>query len=230
LPALVRFFKQDNESQVLATPFILADDNEPNEINVTTTTYVLSTSSLANQTTVSEPKGEEAGVRLRLTPTISREAVLLDMELEVSAFAQSATVAGNLPDKTTNLITGKVSVPDGELFVVGGLTSETSSRAVDKIPILGDLPLIGFLFQSKSTSKSRSNLYVFLTAFVLTDKDFRDVGDLTRQAEKGVRDFKEGKNIKLERWEPPPKFEDTKAMEEGNDSFTPIRRYKAKEN
>jgi len=229
LPALIRFFKQDNESQVLATPFILADDNEPNEINVTTTTYVLSTSSLANQTTVSEPKGEEAGVRLLLTPTISRQAVLLDMTLEVSQFAESATVSGNLPDKTTNLIQGKVSVPDGELFVVGGLTSETSSRAVDKLPILGDLPLIGFLFQSKSTSKKRSNLYVFLTAFVLTDKDFRDAGDLTRQAEQSMRDFKEGKTIKIERWDPPPKFEDRRLEDDASDTFTPIRRqYRAR--
>lgn len=208
IPALVKFLKGNNESQVIATPFILADDNEQNEIQILTTTYVLTQQSVGTANMIQEPKGEEAGVTLRITPTISKNAVLLDMYLEVSEFAEAATTTGNLPDKTQNIIQGRVSVPDGELFVIGGLTSESKSESVDKIPILGDIPLLGLLFQSRSKSSRRSKLYVFLTAHVLTDRSFRDSEHLTREASEGVKTFKGGKDIKLQHFTKPPVFKD----------------------
>ncbi len=229
LPALIHFLKSTNEAQVISTPFILADDNEQNQIQIITTTYVMTQQTVGEQSVIAEPKGEDAGVILSITPTISKNAVLLDLQLEVSEFATSATVSGNLPDKTQNTITGRVSVPDGELFVIGGLTSESKSVSVDKVPILGDIPLLGYLFQSKSQSKRRANLYVFLTAHVLSDRTFRDVEQLTREAEEGVRSFKAGKDIKLQNFGRPTVEQggdgDTSAQLDETDQLIPITSY-----
>jgi len=213
----------------VATPFILADDNERNEINILTTTYILTTDVLNQTTSSTRPTGEDAGVRLAITPTISRKAVLLDLELEVSQFADAATIEGNLPDKNTNKVTGVVSVPDGELLVVGGLTTQASARSVDKIPLLGDLPVIGFLFQSKSVVKKRSNLYAFLSAYVLSDRYFRDVEHLTEEARQGVMSFKDAGKIKIQHFTPPEQFEEKSADLETGKDLRPITPYYPKD-
>jgi hypothetical protein len=94
-----------------------------------------------------------------------------------------------LPPKTTNTITSAVTIPDGEIFVIGGLTREVKSKSVSKVPIVGDIPIIGKLFRSESVSNQASNLYIFLRAHVLTHPTFLDGIDLTTQADSQVREF-----------------------------------------
>ncbi|HVR73838.1 MAG TPA: hypothetical protein VMT52_05875 [Planctomycetota bacterium] len=190
-PALVRFFKTNTDTQVLATPFILADDNQQNIIDILETRYVQTTATV-NTTTQSSQQGEDAGITLEITPTISSQsAVFLELFLEVSQF-QGGGTAEVLPPKTTNTVTSAVTIPDGEIFVIGGLTRENKAKTVSKVPILGDIPLIGKLFRSESTSQSTSNLYVFLRAHVLTHPDFEDGKELTRNARGFVEDFAPG--------------------------------------
>jgi hypothetical protein len=86
-------------------------------------------------------------------------------------------------------VTSSVTIPDGEIFVVGGLTRQSKSKSVSKVPILGDIPILGKLFRSESTAQSQNNLYVFLQAHILTDEEFQDGIDLTRQAEKKMHVF-----------------------------------------
>jgi general secretion pathway protein D len=187
-PFLIQFFKNNTDSQILATPFILADDNEENRIDILETRFVTNTSVQNNQTTLQQQTGEPAGITLAITPTISgsQRAVFLTMEMTVSAFQGQGT-ANTLPPKAENTMTSSVTIPDGEIFVVGGLTRENKSKTVDKVPILGDIPLLGKLFRSESTDQSQNNLYVFLRAHVLTDEEFRDGLDLTGQAEEKLR-------------------------------------------
>src|SRR5690606_14707989 len=110
-PALVSALKVNTDSEVLATPFILADDNVENEINITETRFVINTNTVNEATTTSQ-QGEDAGITLNLVPTISSSnAVLLDVQLEVSEFAQAQT-AQVLPPKTTNRIRSIVTISD----------------------------------------------------------------------------------------------------------------------
>ena len=84
------------------------------------------------------------------------------------------------------------------------------------------------LFQSKSTSRRRSNLYIFLTAHVLTDKYFRDIEVLTRQAEEGVRSFEKAKDAKLQNFTAPPDIDERIEDEEGlnlKDEMIPVTPY-----
>lgn len=188
LPVLLRAIKTDTDSQILATPFILADDNQTNSLSVQSEVF-FETSSQGQVAVATGQDSEQAGITLSLTPTISGSVVLLELELEVSSFGGASTGTGAVPDKATNTITSNVTIPNAELFVIGGLARENSSTAVDKIPLLGDLPLIGRLFQSRGSTKSRDNLYVFLTAHILADENSDDLRHFTRRAVEGTKAF-----------------------------------------
>ena len=186
-PALVSFLKSNQDSEVLATPFILADDNVPSDINITETRFVQNTATGTNGTTTSSQQGEDAGIRLNIFPTINSEnSVFLELELEVSEFGQ-ASVAGVLPPKTTNSITSSVTIAGDGIYVIGGLTRSNRSKVVSKLPLLGDIPILGKLFRSEGDSESLTNLYIFLRAHILTDRNFQDLRQLTAQAEERVK-------------------------------------------
>ncbi len=193
LPFIIRFFKSHSDSQILATPFIVADDNEENRIDILETRFVQNTTTQNNQTTLSSQQGEPAGITLSIVPTISgsNRAVFLEMDLSVSEFAE-ATAPGTLPPKSENTVTSAVTIPDGRMFVVGGLTRENKSKVVSKVPLLGDVPLLGKLFRSEQTVNSHNNLYVFLQAHILTHEDFDDSSELTEQARLQMEKLGEG--------------------------------------
>jgi len=210
LPILVHLFKNNSDSQIVATPFIVADDNEENTIDIKTTAYIQQTVS-TNVAATSSTEQEDAGITLTIIPTISgsENAVLLDLSLVVSEFAATSTAGGSLPDKGSNTLTSRVTVPNGELFVIGGLWRDNKAKVVDKIPIIGDIPLIGWLFQSKAVTRARDNLYAFLTAHILSDELFRDAQQLTQQAvEKGVNMYGEG--LRIQNFEKPKPYGERK--------------------
>lgn len=188
LPVLLRAIKSDSDSRVLATPFILADDNETSDITSNTTVFFETTTS--TNTGTSTGQGEtEAGITLSLTPTISENVVLINLSMSVSSFGSGSSGSGSVPDRSDNTINSQVTLADGELFIIGGLVREMDSIAIDKVPILGDLPLIGRLFQSRSSTKTRNNLYIFLNAHILRDDNFGELKDLSEQGLEGVHSF-----------------------------------------
>ncbi len=202
LPILLRAIKTDTDSQILATPFILADDNQVNSISVQTEIFY-QTSNTTNVNTTSGQSSESAGINLSLTPTISEKVVLLQLELEVSSFGGAATTSGTLPNRSTNTIISNVTIPDGGLFIIGGLARENEEKAIDKVPLLGDLPIIGKLFQSRASNWGRDNLYVFLSAHILDEEDFNILQDISDQAIEGVRSFAD--NMELQQFEAEPR-------------------------
>ncbi len=202
LPAILRAIKQDSESKILATPFILADDNQESSINIDTEIF-FETSNTTNVNTTSGQSSESAGIRMSLTPTISKEVVLLQLNLEVSSFAAASSSTGTLPDRSVNTVNSNVTIPNGSLFIIGGLARENESTVVDKIPFLGDLPFLGRFFQSRGTDSSRDNLYVFLTAHIIDEERSADLELLSDQAIEGVRGF--GDVLRLNKFELPNK-------------------------
>ena len=211
-PMLVQFLKANSDSKVLATPFILADDNVQSTINITETRYVTNSSTVNTATTTSQ-QGEEAGITLDIFPTINSEnSVFLEAGLEVSEFAAAAT-GNTLPPKTTNSITSSVTIAGDRLYVIGGLTRENKAKVVDKIPLLGDIPFLGKLFRSEGDSSSVTNLYIFLRAHILTDENFKDLGSLTDQALEKVDKNSEQDPLKSQFTLPPQK---PKAKAESN--------------
>ncbi|NCG55527.1 MAG: hypothetical protein GWP35_01335 [Proteobacteria bacterium] len=199
-PLIVNALKTDEDSNILATPFILADDNQENSISVLTDIFY-TTSNTTNVNVTTSQQSESAGITLSLIPTISSEVVLLELELEVSAFAAVSDGTGALPDKTTNTVTSKVTIPDGGMFIIGGLAQMAQANVASKVPFLGDLPIIGTLFQSKGNSSIRDNLYVFLSAHIMDDSEYNNLGNFTKDAIEGVRSFDD--DIRLQQFSDP---------------------------
>jgi len=127
-----------------------------------------------------------AGTELSITPNISegrdgREDFLkLIINLSVNSFEGEGT-ANVPPGKQTNTISTDVTVPDGQIIVLGGLTTMSDAITVNKIPLLGDLPLIGSLFRSVANSQTHGVLYVFIKANIVKDVNFSDLAELTEE-------------------------------------------------
>ena len=128
--------------------------------------------------------------------------IFIELNLEVSSFSGAGTTTGTLPDRNINTIESRVTIPDGRLFIIGGLARQTESLSVDKVPILGDLPLIGRLFQSRSSDKRRDNLYVFLTAHILGGENFADLENFSDQALEQTRSFRD--DLEINNFQSPP--------------------------
>jgi len=155
--ALLTAMQQKDYGRVLAKPKILVNDNEPGTISTTDTTYVTKQTGtviegVANavQTSI-DYQGYDAGITLEITPHISRgDWLRLDINLDRDDFG---TITGEKPPDTSGSnINTTVTVPDGSTIILGGLLKLNQSKGGTKVPLLGDIPLIGGLFRSTSNS------------------------------------------------------------------------------
>jgi len=174
--AIVQALRSDGTSNIISTPSLITMNNEEAEVKVTqeipliTGSYSSSTQSVAGTTSPFETiQREEVGTILKVTPHINEgNSVQLKIEQEDSSpgakLADSADISTNKRSiKTTVLI------EDGGIIVLGGLMSDTVTESEDRVPGLGAIPLIGNLFKSRSGSRQKKNLLVFIRPEILRD-------------------------------------------------------------
>jgi len=165
--------------RVLAKPKILVNDNEKGTIKTTDTRYVTKRSStpIATQQAGQQPyttyetaisyEPYDAGITLDITPHISEGKLLrLEVSLTRSDFDESS-VGDRPPGKTASDITTVVTVPDGSTIILGGMLKLNQGKGGTKVPLLGDIPLVGGLFRSISTRDTQKKLYVFVKAEII---------------------------------------------------------------
>jgi len=194
--ALLTAMQTKDYGRVLAKPKILVNDNEPGTISTTDTTYVTKQTGTVIQgatagtvQTSIDYQGYPAGITLEITPHISRgDWLRLDINLDRSDFG---TITGEKPPDTTGSnINTTVTVPDGSTIILGGLLKLNQSKGGTKVPLLGDIPLIGGLFRSTSNSDIQRNLYVFVKAEIIRPDSEGFVGtDLTRISDRNREAF-----------------------------------------
>jgi general secretion pathway protein D len=113
----------------------------------------------------------DVGILLNVTPSVGRDlkTVTLVLAPEVSQFSQFRSLGGGVtvPEFTSSQLTTSILIEDGQTVILGGLMKDTTSETTTKVPVLGDLPLVGGLFRQKEESTSRKNLLIFITAHVL---------------------------------------------------------------
>lgn len=173
LGALVNLINNDSSSNLLSTPSLLTLDNEEAEIivgqNVPFVTGTQQTiGGLANPFQTIER--QDVGIILRVTPQINEgDAVRLNIEQETSSF----TTAPGAADIITNTreIRTSVLVEDGGIVVLGGLIEDRLNETVQKVPGLGDLPVLGHLFRFKETTYDKTNTMVFLRPLILRNEE-----------------------------------------------------------
>jgi general secretion pathway protein D len=164
LGAVLRAYQSDTDVHIVSTPQILTLDNEEAEIYVGENVPYLSKSATGEQI-YDTYEYKDVGVTLRITPQISQERfVRLNIYQEVTKM-KAAQTDEELFKPTTYKRTTKttVSIKDKNTIVIGGLIGDDTTNTVYKVPCIGDIPGIGWLFKYKSESREKRNLFIFIT-------------------------------------------------------------------
>ena len=169
LTALINFFQKDEEVNILSTPQILTTENEEAKINVGENLPFQTSVSTSNNDTFNTFEYRDVGTILKITPQISQERLVrLDISLEVSTLKDPET-ATLQPTTLKRTVDTTVIVQDRSTVVIGGLIDDTFLSSEEKVPILGDIPILGWLFKYRVESREKQNLLVFLTPHVINN-------------------------------------------------------------
>jgi general secretion pathway protein D len=170
---LVRALETDANANILSTPTLLTLDNEEAKIvigqNVPFVTGSYAVSAAATTPTPFQTiERKDVGLTLKIKPQISEGGtVRLQIYQEVSSVDPTSTTSPSGLTTNKRSVESLVLVNDGQIVVIGGLIQDTVNDTINKVPGLGDLPLIGELFKYTSRSRVKTNLMVFLRPTVL---------------------------------------------------------------
>jgi general secretion pathway protein D len=170
LRALLHALSGNTRANILSTPSIMALDNQQAQIVVGSNIPIITGQATGSGADTNDPfttyERRDIGVTLKITPLVnSGSSVTLDIVQEVQTIANSAQFNDIVTNKRS--ISTKVLVDDDRTVVLGGLVSDQTEETVDKVPILGDLPLIGRLFSSTSHNLKKQNLMVFIHPVII---------------------------------------------------------------
>jgi general secretion pathway protein D len=179
--AIINAVQADNKSNILSTPSVMTLDNQEakilvgQEIPITTGQALSSNFDNAFRTV----QRQNVGIQLEVKPQINAGgAIKLFLRQEVSSIA--GPVSGDFNDLILNKreIETTVTVDDGEIIALGGLLDDNERRTIEKIPLLGDIPGLGQLFRSRSRSRAKTNLMVFIRPTILrSSADSRELAE-----------------------------------------------------
>ncbi len=190
--ALITALSASGHSNLLSTPSLLTLDNQQAEILVgqnvpfQTGSYTTDAAGANNPFTTIERK--DVGVTLKVTPHINEGGTLrLVIEQEISSIAPSTGAASRAVDLVTNkrMIKSTVLADNGQVIVLGGLIQDDVTRSESKVPLLGDVPLVGGLFRSSKDVNVKRNLMVFLRPRVV--RDGTRLADLSQEKYQDMR-------------------------------------------
>jgi general secretion pathway protein D len=186
LGALANFLQNSGDANVLSTPNLMTLDNEEakivigNNVPFVTGSYANTTgNNTVNPFTTVERK--DVGLMLRVRPQINENGtVKLAIYQEVSKIDGNTLKDVNGPTTSKRSIESNVLVEDGSIIVLGGLLEDSYQQAEDKVPLMGDIPVLGNLFRSENRSRKKTNLMVFLRPVVVRDAAASDALMLDR--------------------------------------------------
>ena len=196
---IINAIAADTESNLLATPHIVTLNNQKakflvgQEVPVSTGEQLSANFENAFRTV----QRQEVGIKLEVTPQVNAQGdVKLFLKQEVSS------VAGPVSSRSSDLILNKrefettLTVGDGQLLAIGGLLNDDERRTIERIPLLSDIPIIGELFKSRSRSRSKTNLMVFIRPTILRSRADGDV--MTARRYDYVRGMQQARNPDIE--------------------------------
>jgi general secretion pathway protein D len=209
----IQALQTSSDVNVLSTPHLLAQDNEESEIVVGqnvpfqagynpgfntsglgttgttgTTSSVAGFGSLALATFVAPIQRQNVDLKLKIKPQIHEgDMVRLELEEQAEEIAARDPVLG--PTTAKRSVKTKIVARDQSTVVIGGLIQNRNTTSVQKVPLLGDLPIIGWLFRDTVTSKTKSNLLLFLTPYII--KDQSDYRRILERKQREQREFME---------------------------------------
>jgi general secretion pathway protein D len=167
IAAVINAYKKDTDSHILSTPQLLTSDNETAKITVGKNVPYLTKAS-SGDTNYSNYEYKDVGISLEITPQISKDGLIrLEIALEVTKL--ESTTDQFQPTTLKRTVDTTVVVNDKNTVVIGGLIDEALSQTEYRVPCLGSIPVLGWLFKSVGKGKEETNLYIFLTPHVLEE-------------------------------------------------------------
>lgn len=213
----VQALGSDTDTNILSTPSIMALDNQEASIHVGQEVPIIT--GAATGTNNANPfqtfDRQEVGVKLDITPQINEgDAVILKLSQEVSSVAGATSTDIVINKRSINT---SVLVESGSTIVIGGLIDDDIQESTQKVPLLGDIPILGNLFKSRGTTKSKRNLMVFIRPTIVRDEasladvtgkkyNFMRAQQIDRQA-RGIQLMSDDEEMPLL-----PKFDDSLAL------------------
>ncbi|AIE87574.1 general secretion pathway protein D [Fimbriimonas ginsengisoli Gsoil 348] len=184
LSAFLNALQQDDKFQVLSTPRIFTSNNVQAEINISQSVpYITQSRQDANGNFTYSYSFQDVGIVLTVTPRITSNGYVT-MEVSQTANDLQGFTTFNAPIVNKRTADTTVSVKDGETIILGGIIRSTVTSSVKKVPLLGDIPLLGNLFKSRSKEDQKTELLVFLTPRIV-----RDPAEARRLREEGMKDM-----------------------------------------
>lgn len=176
LAMLARFMESQTNTNILSTPNLLMLDNEEAKIVVGQNVPFVTGqyTNTGGGTTPANPfqtiERKDVGLTLRVKPQISEGgALVLQIFQESSSVVATSASSANGPTTNKRSIETTAVVDDGEIIVLGGLVQDSYTTGAEKVPLLGDIPLLGQLFRYDTRQRTKTNLFVFLRPMILRD-------------------------------------------------------------
>lgn len=203
LRALIRAIATETDANILSTPSILTLENQEAEILVGSNVPFKTGEATSSGSPTSNPfttiERQDIGISLKITPKVNQNnSITLDILQEVE---QLAPDIGNASDLVTDKrsIKTKVLVDDGTIIVLGGLISDKETVIENKVPFLGDIPLVGRLFKSTETLLEKQNLMVFIHPLIIDSSSDSDQVTRTRyQRSKTLQERYQSGDLRIE--------------------------------
>lgn len=217
--AVINALQSNSEANILSTPSILTTDNNTATISIAenvpfiTGSFTTSTGDASNPFQTIERR--DVGINLSVTPQISEgDTVVLEIEQEVSGVSDQQLENASDIITTERKISTQVIAKDNEIIILGGLEQDSVNETNNRVPLLGDIPLLGSLFRYDNTRTEKTNLMVFLKASIVrgeeelrgaTAEKYRDIREQQiRSRENGVALMRDDVIPLLPVWEVAP--------------------------
>jgi general secretion pathway protein D len=196
LSALIDISKTDSDLNILSAPRLLTSDNEEAEIIVGSNVPIITqrltdtggTEGLAQSVSVER---QDVALTLRITPQITEgDLVRLNVYQEITGIATSSVGDVNQvgPTLTKRMLRNTVLAENGRTVVLGGLIGNNVQKNITKVPLLGDIPVLGWLFKRKNTEEKKTNLLIFVTPKII--KDASDLEEVTHKSREIMERFR----------------------------------------
>ncbi|MGQ3100156.1 MAG: type II secretion system secretin GspD [Sphingopyxis solisilvae] len=193
--AIINAVKSDTTSNLLATPHIVTLDNQAAKFLVGQDVPITTGEKLGTnfENAFRTVQREEVGIKLEVTPQVNGAG-----EVKMFLRQEVSSVAGPVSSRNSDLILNKrsfetvLTVDDGEILAIGGLLNDDERKTIERIPLLSDIPLLGELFKSRSRTRSKTNLMVFIRPTILRNRE--DNAALTARRYGYIRDFQLQRN------------------------------------
>ncbi|GAB4152990.1 MAG: GspD family T2SS secretin variant ExeD [Planctomycetota bacterium] len=192
VPILINALQSNDRANILSTPSILVNNNFTAVVKTEESRPTLTSQQGTATTSQSVGQPRTAGITLSISPTIGTQNNLrLNVNLSISRFVgafdpNSATGGGITLSRE---ISTQVTMPSDDTMVLGGVIEDQESQNDGGIPILKDIPLLGYLFRKSESTSNKTNLYFFVTPTILDEDDFQDLFQVSLQRKQQAANY-----------------------------------------